>query len=71
WMGFNLGPRVKFDRCENCGKWGVMKIVSLEKLREAEAAERRDAQAAPQVAEPSEEEKLRRELDESKYTDVK
>jgi hypothetical protein len=71
WMGFNLGPRVKFDRCENCGKWGVMKIVSLEKLREAEAAERREVQAAPQVTEPSEEEKLRKELDESKYTDVK
>ena len=58
----------KFDRCENCGKWSVMRRVPIDKLRAAEAAEAEmeKTQLAP---EKSEEEKLREMLDKSKYVD--
>lgn len=70
WAGINLSFGRKYDRCENCGKWSVLKIVGLKELRAAEAAEIRLAQAAPQVSEASQEENLRKELDDSKYTDT-
>ena len=55
----------KYARCPYCGKWSPVRIQSIAKLREAEKAELTWAQAeVPQV---SEEDKLRRELDDSKY----
>lgn len=55
----------KFDRCPYCGKWAAVRRLSLDKLRAAEQAEFEAAQA--QVPEASEEEELRKELDDSKY----
>ncbi|MBI4731805.1 MAG: hypothetical protein HY781_06710 [Chloroflexi bacterium] len=62
--GMNLGLS-RYDRCPYCGKWSVVRVQSLTKLRAAEKAELAWAQAeAPQV---SEEDRLRKEIEDSKY----
>jgi DNA-directed RNA polymerase subunit RPC12/RpoP len=70
-FSFNvLAPNLviyKFDRCPYCGKWSLVRIASLTELRKAEAAELEAAQASKAVPEESEEEKLRKELDDSRY----
>jgi hypothetical protein len=65
WWGLNAGLG-KLDRCPHCGKWSIVRAQPLEQLRAAEAAELKDAQGAP-VPELSPEEKLRRQLDDSRY----
>jgi len=62
--GLNLGLG-KLDRCPYCGKWSVVRHASMDKLRAAEEAELEGEKA--QVPELSEEEKLKKELDDSKY----
>lgn len=59
-MGFS-----KLARCPYCGKWSMVRIQSLAKLREAEQAELEWGRA--KVQEETEEEKLRKEIDDSKY----
>lgn len=66
-LGFNVGFG-KLDRCENCGKWSVMRRYSMDQLRAAEAAEAEAEKASGPVVEKSEEEKLRDLLDDSRYT---
>ncbi len=68
-FGMNVGFG-KFDFCENCGKWSVMRRVPLEILRAAEIAEKAQAdrdETMPPAGEPSEEEKLREMIEKSKY----
>jgi hypothetical protein len=55
----------KYARCPYCGKWSAVRIQSVAKLREAEKAELEWGRE--QVRAETEEEKLRRELDDSKY----
>lgn len=62
--GMNLGFS-KLDRCPYCGKWSIVGVKSMEKLREAERAELTWGQMG--VPEISQEEKLRKEIDDSKY----
>ena len=64
WWALNLIVN-KFDRCPNCGKWGVAGRASREALAAAEAAE--IASATPEMPEPSPEEKLRRQIEDSRY----
>ena len=69
--GLNLLGR-KYDRCPYCGKWSVVSYASPEKLRAAEQAELTNSAlvgGSAQVQGMSEEEKLKKELDESKYRD--
>ena len=63
-FSINLGLS-KLARCPYCGKWSVVRNQSIAKLREAEQAEL--AWGKAEVVEETEEEKLRREIDESKY----
>lgn len=56
------------DRCPHCGKFSIVRHASLAQLRAAEAAELEGSE--PQVNGLSEEEKLRKELDSSKYQDL-
>jgi hypothetical protein len=63
-FSMNLGIS-KLARCPYCGKWGAVRIQSLAKLREAERAEL--DWGKPEVAEETTEDKLRKEIDESKY----
>jgi hypothetical protein len=68
WWGLNL-VGAKLDRCDHCGKLSLVRAVPLEQLREAEAAERGRATSEAAPPPESEEELLRRQLDESRYTD--
>jgi hypothetical protein len=65
-FSMNLGLS-KFARCPYCGKWSAVRIQSIAKLREAERAELEQAKAAQPVVGETEEEKLKKELDNSKY----
>lgn len=65
-MGLNLLTH-RLDRCPYCGKWSVVKIASMHELREAEAAELADAKVSVEIPPESEEEKLRKELEDSRY----
>jgi len=58
----------KLDRCENCGKWSIMRAYPLDVLRAAEAAERAAGQSSSPITEKSEKDKLRDMLDDSRYT---
>ncbi len=63
-FGLNLGIS-KLARCPYCGKWSAVRIQSLSKLREAEQAELEWGKA--NVQEETEEERLRKEIDNSKF----
>jgi hypothetical protein len=55
----------RLERCPFCGKWSLVRFTPLDQLRAAEKAE---VQSAPaQVPETTAEEKLKKELDDSKY----
>lgn len=55
----------KLDRCPFCGKWAMVRPRSMSDLRAAEAAEIQNAQGpAPEL---SAEEKLRKDLENSRY----
>jgi Bacterial Ig domain len=56
----------KLAVCPFCGKFGLMKVESISVLREAEKAELASAKPANSAA-VSEDEKLRKEIDDSKY----
>ena len=67
--GLNAGLS-KFDRCDYCGQWSLVRALPLDQLRAAEAAELKTAgDGAGNVPELSAEERLRRQLDDSRYTD--
>ena len=68
-MSPNIGFSGKFDRCPYCGKWSMVRPKSLSELRDAEAAEVEQSQGAlsPVI---SEEERLKRDLDSSKYDNL-
>ena len=55
----------KLTPCPHCGKWGVVKRATMSELHAAELAEL-DTEKA-QIHEASDEEKLRKELDDSKF----
>ncbi len=65
----NLGAS-KIDRCPYCGKWSFVRPRSLEQLRQAEAAELAGVKSQSPMGAESEDEKLKRELDDSRYHDA-
>ena len=67
-FSFNLGPYL-FDYCDHCGKWSLVRRASPADLRTAEVAEIKLAQPETPIAEESPEEKLKRQLNESRYVD--
>jgi hypothetical protein len=60
----------KFDRCPYCGKWSLVRRVSPDMLQAAEQAELEAQGEAHSLPEMSEEEKLRRDLENSRYQDL-
>jgi len=58
----------KLTPCPHCGKWSIVKRASMSDLHAAEQAEL-DTEKV-QISEASEEEKLRKELDDSKYQNL-
>jgi hypothetical protein len=67
WWGLNALPGQKFDRCDHCGKWSLVGRASPQQLAQAEAAEIALAQPEALPHELSPEEKLRRDLDASRF----
>lgn len=57
----------KLERCPHCGKWGIVRSFSLDKLREAEKAELESSGSQNENHGVSDEEKLRKEIDDSKF----
>jgi len=55
------------DYCPHCGKWSMVRHVPLAALRAAEAAELANAGGEAQVQGQSEEDKLKKELDDSRF----
>jgi hypothetical protein len=55
----------KLARCPYCGRWSLLRVQSIGKLREVEKAELEWGKV--EVQEETEDEKLRRELDDSKF----
>ncbi len=66
-FGMNL-LGAKLQRCPACGKWGVIRPAALDKLRAAEQAELAGGHA--QIPVMSDADKLKKDLDDSKYQDV-
>lgn len=62
----NLGVGV-FDFCPHCGKWQFLRRLPMDVLRQAEQNELTWDKPAETIAEESEEEKLRKQLDSSRY----
>ena len=67
-FSFNAGLSV-CDYCDHCGKWSWLRPAQKEDLIAAERAERQMAQPAAPVTHESAEEKLRRQVEESRYVD--
>jgi DNA-directed RNA polymerase subunit RPC12/RpoP len=65
----NLGAS-KIDRCPYCGKWSMVRPRSITELRAAEAAELSQAGTSPEISTETESEKLKRELDDSRFQDT-
>jgi DNA-directed RNA polymerase subunit RPC12/RpoP len=65
----NLGGS-KIDRCPYCGKWSFVRPRSITELRNAEAAELAIDQSVTSIAGETDADKLKRELDESRFHDT-
>ena len=61
-VGFN-----KIDRCPFCGKWSLVRRSSQAELRQAEAAEISQAKSGPSVSGETEEDKLKKAIDDSRF----
>jgi DNA-directed RNA polymerase subunit RPC12/RpoP len=60
----------KLNRCPNCGTWSIVRRRSMDDLRAAEQAELDQARSEAIPSALSEEEKMRKEIDNSKYQDL-
>lgn len=69
WWGPNAGILQKYDRCDHCGRWSLVRRANPEQLAAAEAAELAAAQPQTPAGDPTPEETLKRQLDESRYVD--
>lgn len=61
----------RYDYCPHCGKWSLVKRATPEELAAAEKAELALASPDAQVPELSPEEKLRRQLEDSRFEDTR
>ena len=64
--GLNFGGK-KYDHCPYCGKWSLVRRSTIQDLRAAEAAELQAGKTIIDAPEISEEEKLRKQLEDSRY----
>jgi hypothetical protein len=71
WSAANMGITTKLDFCDNCGRYGLLHPRPLAELRRAEQAELADAAPQAAIPEPTAEERLKQQLDSSRYEDMK
>jgi hypothetical protein len=69
WWGLNLGPRRKYDRCDYCGHWGLMKQVNSAELSLAETAEIQMGHSGVLPRVESSDDRMRSMIEDSRYTD--
>ncbi len=69
WFAMNMGINTKFDRCDFCGHQGFFKPARRDELARAEAAELEMAQPDQNFPAESEQDKLKKILDDSRFTD--
>lgn len=69
WYGLKVSFVGRYDHCDICGRRGMFKVESMHTLREAEAAERQAAQKVEKQLQGKPEDRLREQLDESKFID--
>jgi len=67
WWGFNISFVGKYDRCPHCGKWSLVRRASREALMAAEAVEYAENTASSPLTASNTEEKLREQLDDSRF----
>jgi len=67
-FGMHLGFS-KLAACPHCGKWSLVRRESIENLRQAEKDELAMSQPSGKASGQTEEEKDRKDLDDSKYQD--
>lgn len=67
WWALNMGITTKYDRCDFCGKWSLVKIRRESDLRAAEQAELAQAQPENPLVEKSADDKLKDMLDDSRF----
>lgn len=60
----------RLERCPHCGKWSMVRSASPAELRAAELAELEQSGEAVVAPTQSEEDRLRKELDDSRYQDT-
>ena len=60
----------KFDRCPYCGKWSIVRHMPMAMLQTAEAAELERAATSVQAPQASDEERLAKDLENSRYQDL-
>ena len=60
----------KLERCPHCGRWGMVHSLPRDQLQAAEKAELAQAASPAQLSPTSSEEKSRKELDDSRYTEL-
>jgi hypothetical protein len=66
WYGINLGFK-KLDQCPHCGKWSFVSRATPQELEIAAA--KMQAAPTPELPKQSEEELLRKEVDDSRFMD--
>jgi hypothetical protein len=70
WWGPNL-LTTRLDRCPHCGKWQGTRAATADQLAQAEAlAASLDGVPPSPASEPDSQEKLRRQLDDSRYEEL-
>jgi hypothetical protein len=67
WTAVNLIGAV-YDRCDFCGKWSLVRRASRAELNAAIAAELAEAQPEEPIREKSEEDRLKDQLDDSRFS---
>ena len=67
WWAPNMGLGTKFDRCDFCGSWGIIRRQSRSSLVAAEAAELQNALPLEPVKTKTAEEHLREQVENSRY----
>ncbi|HEX7432222.1 MAG TPA: Ig-like domain-containing protein [Anaerolineaceae bacterium] len=69
WYGIKIGFGTKYDRCDFCGRRGLFKVVRPDELARAEAAELESAQPGQGIPALDEETRLKKILDDSRFSD--
>lgn len=58
----------KFDRCDNCGKWSMVKPMSMDVLRAAEKAEIKETEVQLPNQEKRDEDELKKMIDDTRFS---